>query len=77
MAWEDRSTFEAIFLQFGLNANDVVKFMRRLLSVKSFQRWRTRIAEQGQLKHSKNVNFSKNRFKCSRQRLDGTTKGWK
>ena len=28
MAWEDRTPFEAIFYQFGLKEQDVIKLMR-------------------------------------------------
>ena len=29
MAWEDRTPFEAIKLQFGKNESDVIKIMRK------------------------------------------------
>ena len=77
MAWEDRTTFEIIFAQFGLTANEVVKFMRTQLGAKAFIRWRKRATEQGRMKHSKHVHHQEYRFKCTRQRLDGSTKGWK
>lgn len=31
MAWEDRTPFEAIFLQFGLRQQDVIALMRKEL----------------------------------------------
>lgn len=77
MAWEDRTTFDVIQAQFGLTANEVVKFMRTQLDHKSYARWRARASNQGKLKHKKNINHGDQRFKCSRQRLDGSTKGWK
>ena len=77
MAWEDRSTFDSIKSQFGLTANEVVKFMRTQLDAKAYARWRRRATTQGQLKHRVNVEHSELRFKCSRQRIDGSTKGWK
>ncbi len=77
LAWEDRSSFESIQWQFGISANEVIKFMRTQLDEKSFKRWRRRATEQGQLKHEKLRPVLQMRFKCSRQRLDGTTKGWK
>jgi uncharacterized protein (TIGR03643 family) len=77
MAWEDRTSFEAIELQFNLTANEVVRFMRTQLERRAFERWRRRATEQGQLKHAKTRPFSEGRYKCTRQRLDGTTKGWK
>jgi hypothetical protein len=33
MAWEDRTPFEAIELQFGLNQDGVIKLMRRELKL--------------------------------------------
>jgi uncharacterized protein (TIGR03643 family) len=44
MAWEDRTTFEAIEAQFGLNESAVVALMRRHLKPSSFRMWRTRVA---------------------------------
>lgn len=77
MAWEDRTTFDVIKSQFGLTANEVVKFMRTQLDPKAYKRWRARATNQGQLKHKINISHGESRFKCSRQRLDGSTKGWK
>jgi uncharacterized protein (TIGR03643 family) len=39
MAWEDRTTFEAIELQFGLLEKDVITLMRRELKTYSFKMW--------------------------------------
>jgi len=77
MAWEDRTSFDAIKEQFGLGPNEVVKFMRTQLDRKSYDRWRKRANQQGQLKHEKTRPFVEGRFKCARQRSDGSTKGWK
>jgi uncharacterized protein (TIGR03643 family) len=44
MAWEDRTTFEAIETQFGLNESAVVALMRRQLKPSSFRMWRKRMA---------------------------------
>ena len=77
MAWEDRTAFESIRQQFDLSPNEVVKFMRTQLDEKAYKRWRRRATEQGQLKHESKRPFVEGRFKCSRQRLDGSTKGWK
>ena len=44
MAWEDRTTFEAIELQFGLNESAVVALMRREMKASSFRMWRKRMA---------------------------------
>jgi uncharacterized protein (TIGR03643 family) len=77
MCWEDRTPFEAIKEQFNLNNNEVVKFMRKALSSKDFKRWRVRANNLGHLKHLKTRPLEVNRFKCTRQNLDGTTKGYK
>lgn len=77
MGWEDRSTFDSIEQQFGLTEGEFVRFMRTQLKRSDFQRWRRRAHEQGQLKHEKKRGFKTTRFKCSRQSLDGITKGWK
>jgi uncharacterized protein (TIGR03643 family) len=42
MAWEDRTSFDAIRDQFGLSPGDVIKLMRREMTSKSFKMWRKR-----------------------------------
>lgn len=44
MAWEDRTPFEAIELQFGLKENEVRQIMRRELKPSSFKMWRKRVS---------------------------------
>ena len=44
MAWEDRTTFEAIEAQFSLNESAVVALMRRYMKPSSFRMWRKRMA---------------------------------
>ena len=44
MASEDRSTFEAIEHQFGLNESDVIALMRTDMKASSFRMWRKRMA---------------------------------
>jgi uncharacterized protein (TIGR03643 family) len=44
MAWEDRTPFEAIEAQFGLNESGVVALMRATLKASSFRMWRKRMA---------------------------------
>lgn len=67
MAWEDRTTFDAIKFQFGLKEQEVIDLMRREMKPSSFRMWRERV--QGRAtKHSKKRNFDEGRFKCSRQR---------
>ena len=67
MAWEDRTTFEAIQFQFKLSEQDVIKLMRRELKSSSFKMWRQRV--QGRAtKHEKLRSFEMGRFKCTRQK---------
>jgi len=66
MAWEDRTTFDAIKFQFGLKEQEVIQLMRLEMKPKSFKLWRKRV--QGRkTKHSKLREFESGRFKCSRQ----------
>ncbi len=44
MAWEDRTSFEAIALQFGLSESAVVSLMRAQMKPSSFRMWRKRMA---------------------------------
>ena len=67
MAWEDRTTFEAIEFQFGLKEQKVIELMRNEMKSSSFKMWRKRV--QGRkTKHEKLRTFEKGRFKCSRQK---------
>ena len=52
MAWEDRTAFEAIEYQFGLNQDGVIKLMRSNLKLSSFKLWRERTHGQ-KTKHLK------------------------
>jgi uncharacterized protein (TIGR03643 family) len=40
MAWEDRTPFEAIEIQFGLSESETIKLMRSELKRNSFNLWR-------------------------------------
>jgi len=67
MGWEDRTTFDAIEIQFGVPEKDVIKLMREEMKLSSWKMWRKRV--QGRAtKHAKKRNFSEGRHKCSRQR---------
>jgi len=68
MAWEDRTSFEAIFFQFGLREKDVIRLMRRNLKPQSFRLWRKRVSSGVSQKHAKKRSPEISRFKCSRQR---------
>jgi len=68
MAWEDRTPFDAIFMQFGLRENDVKKIMRANLKRSSYILWRKRVESGTSSKHLKKRSAEMKRFKCSRQR---------
>ena len=68
MAWEDRTPFEAIKIQFELSESDVIKLMRKELKLSSFKLWRKRVHSGVSKKHAQKRNASITRFKCSRQR---------
>ena len=62
MAWEDRTPFDAIKIQFGIAESDVIKLMRKELKRSSFNLWRKRV----------NGRVTKHR-KLFEQRLSGPT----
>ena len=46
MAWEDRTPFEAIEVNFGLDESAVIQLMRRALKPSSFRLWRRRVVNR-------------------------------
>lgn len=68
MAWEDRTTFDTIKLQFGISQGEVEKVMRSTLLPSSFRRWRKRVSSGIGVKHAFKANPDMQRFKCSRQK---------
>ena len=73
MAWEDRTTFDAIKVSFGLNESDVISIMRSNLKPSSFKLWRKRVSGR-KTKHEAKRNFLLGTFKCSRQRTISNNK---
>ena len=67
MAWEDRTTFEAIELQFRLNQQNVIQLMRKEMKPTSFKMWRARTKGRA-TKHRALRNNEMDRFKCSQQK---------
>ena len=67
MAWEDRTPFDAIELQFGLKENDVRKIMSTSLKESSFKMWRKRVTGR-KTKHIQKSESS--RFKSKNQRAN-------
>lgn len=67
MAWEDRTSFDCIRIQFGLAPGDVIKLMRQQLSSRSFKLWRKRTAGR-RTKHQALRGFRIGRFRAKGQR---------
>ncbi len=67
MAWEDRTSFEAIEMQFGLKQQDVIRLMRKEMKASSFKLWRERTKGRS-TKHEALRSNDVDRFKCSRQK---------
>lgn len=65
MAWEDRTPFEAIAIQFGLAEKKVIELMRREMKPASFAMWRKRMNGRN-TKHGALRNSDVSRFKCTR-----------
>ena len=68
MAWEDRTPFEAIKIQFGFSEGDVIALMRKELKRSSFNLWRKRVNSGVSQKHAHKRNPDIDRFKYSLQK---------
>ena len=66
MAWEDRTTFEAIEHSYGLNEAGVIKLMRQALKPSSFRLWRKRVSNRA-TKHEATRSFVVGRAYCKTQ----------
>jgi uncharacterized protein (TIGR03643 family) len=67
MAWEDRTPFEAIKIQFGLSEAEVITLMKAEMKLQNWQKWRARV--QGRAtKHMALRDESVKRFKSKMQR---------
>ncbi|MFM7603380.1 MAG: TIGR03643 family protein [Pseudanabaena sp.] len=64
MAWEDRTTFDAIHEQFGISEAEVIKIMRKSMKRSSFLMWRERVSGR-KTKHA--ITSEAQRFRCSQQ----------
>ncbi|MEO0455834.1 MAG: TIGR03643 family protein [Cyanobacteria bacterium P01_A01_bin.114] len=67
MAWEDRTPFEAIDLQWGLKEKQVIALMRREMKASSFRLWRKRVTGR-KTKHLKQRSFTQGRFRSQNQK---------
>lgn len=67
MAWEDRTPFEAIKMQFGLSEKEVIELMRANMKSTSFTMWRKRM--KGRVtKHQELREREMKRFKSAMQK---------
>ena len=68
MAWEDRTPFESITMQFGLNESAVITLMRRALRPNAFKMWRERVTGRA-TKHAalRNPEVTRHRASHTRQ----------
>mgnify|MGYP001164918197 FL=1 len=62
MAWEDRTTFDAIKNQFGLNEQEVKNIMKSNLKASSYKLWRKRVTGR-KTKHLSKRDFTIGRHK--------------
>ena len=62
MAWEDRTPFDAIEHQFGLNEQSVKDLMRANLKASSYKLWRKRVQGRS-TKHLVKRDFTVGRHK--------------
>ncbi|WP_041693622.1 MULTISPECIES: TIGR03643 family protein [Emticicia] len=67
MAWEDRTPFDAIEIQFGLKEQEVIELMRREMKPSSWRMWRERVQGRS-TKHLAKSLVSDFRHKCNLQR---------
>ena len=67
MAWEDRTTFDSIELQFGLTPGEVIHLMRSQMKPSSFRLWRARSSGRT-TKHLSKRTFKVGRFRCPDQK---------
>ena len=47
MAWEDRTPFDAITIQFGISEAETIALMRNQMKPKSWRMWRARVQGRG------------------------------
>ena len=62
MAWEDRTPFDAIEAQFGLNEQAVKELMRSNLKHSAYKNWRKRVTGRA-TKHKAKRGFEVGRHK--------------
>ena len=65
MAWEDRTTFDAIQAQYGLSESEVIAVMRTELKPSTFRMWRKRVTGR-KTKHGFTTASQRFRAACHR-----------
>lgn len=73
MAWEDRTPFDAIKIQFNLSESEVKALMKAELKFSSYKLWRTRV-ENSRTKHLAKRSDRIDRFKSQMQRTVSNNK---
>jgi uncharacterized protein (TIGR03643 family) len=43
MAWEDRTPFDAILVQFGITEAEVIALMKSEMHIRNWKKWRARV----------------------------------
>ena len=67
MAWEDRTPFDAIKIQFGVSEAEVIALMKAEMRLQNWKKWRARV--QGRAtKHAARREEGVQRFKSKMQR---------
>ena len=74
MAWEDRTPFSAIEVQFGLSEREVIALMRAEMKASSFRMWRKRVRGR-KTKHRALRGEEVGRFRSRQQRAISYNKG--
>jgi uncharacterized protein (TIGR03643 family) len=67
MAWEDRTTFDAIKAQFNVDEKQVIEIMRQEMKASSFKMWRARVQGRATKHAALRANVA-GRFKSQRQK---------
>jgi len=67
MAWEDRTPFDAITLQFGLSEKEVIELMKFEMHPRNWKKWRARVQGRS-TKHVAKRDNEVLRFKSKLQR---------
>ena len=73
MAWEDRTPFEAIYIQFNLSEKKLIELMRKTIKPKSFKIWRSRV-KGNKIKNSPIKSSKSMRFKSKQQEIISNNK---